>query len=392
MMDYDKIYERIVRRGDDILENRRKKAVKIKQTSYAVSGLCAAAIVGVSVWRLSSSNDLTENKFPESNIVNDIESTTTITSSISGTTATTTNMPITSVSASTTSDKTEITKTTNKIATNVIVTESTHTLAVAAETTHTSISTVAQTTQPQITTLPITTEASIATTLIPDRLSLIDIFLEINIDVGIDPDTGEKKYRSYWYSPVSIDNELLDAMLYEKHVETEYYDSSEKVLKTAETDVKIYSIKQTSSKAIVAVKFKDDNKYYVYYDKSYSPDSLQSMISDLVLSSDGLENTAYIAIVNKKSQGFDAEKIWNMLTENTDLTNDYRYCNDHGIVVVPKVSFYYISPYISAICGSIGISENGYISSNIGRNGSYYFIGEEKAKEIIDYVTTSSIN
>ena len=89
MMDYDKIYERIVRRGDEILEQRRKKAVKIKQTSYAVSGVCAAAIVGVGVWRITSSKNLTNNSFNENNIVSDIESTTT--EALSKTTTVTTN-------------------------------------------------------------------------------------------------------------------------------------------------------------------------------------------------------------------------------------------------------------------------------------------------------------
>ena len=125
---------------------------------------------------------------------------------------------------------------------------------------------------------------------------------------------------------------------------------------------------------------------YISYDNSYSPDSLQSLISDLALRSDGLGNTAYITKINKRCEGFNVEKIWNLLTENTELTNDYKYCNDHGIVVVSKVSFSYTSPYIRAISGSIGISENGYIKINIGGKGSYFYIGEDKAKEIIDYV------
>lgn len=54
MREYDentlKIAERIFEKGDEILEQRRKRALLIKRLSLSVSGLCAAAIVGVALW------------------------------------------------------------------------------------------------------------------------------------------------------------------------------------------------------------------------------------------------------------------------------------------------------------------------------------------------------
>lgn len=54
MKEYDentlKIAERIFEKGDEILEQRRKRALLIKRLSLSVSGLCAAAIVGVVLW------------------------------------------------------------------------------------------------------------------------------------------------------------------------------------------------------------------------------------------------------------------------------------------------------------------------------------------------------
>jgi hypothetical protein len=116
---------------------------------------------------------------------------------------------------------------------------------------------------------------------------------------------------------------------------------------------------------------------------------MRSLIDDLALNSSGIKGTVYID--NKEYSLNNKEKVWSVLTENIDLKNDYNYCHEHGISVVRKVSFSYTSSYISAISGSIGISENGYISTNIGRNTSYFYIGEDKAKEIIDYVITNSI-
>ena len=59
MRKYDKmtlkVAERIFENVDKILEQRKKRAAKIRHISYAVSGLCAAVIVCVGVWHFSSS-------------------------------------------------------------------------------------------------------------------------------------------------------------------------------------------------------------------------------------------------------------------------------------------------------------------------------------------------
>ena len=55
MKTYDETIAAVFAKGDAIIEQRRQKAVKIKQTSYAVSGVCAAVIAGVGIWRM---NDL----------------------------------------------------------------------------------------------------------------------------------------------------------------------------------------------------------------------------------------------------------------------------------------------------------------------------------------------
>lgn len=50
-----KVAERVFEKGDEILAQRRKRAVKIRHITYAVSGMCAAIIVGFGAWRFSSS-------------------------------------------------------------------------------------------------------------------------------------------------------------------------------------------------------------------------------------------------------------------------------------------------------------------------------------------------
>ena len=56
MRSYEEISNRIMQRGDDILDARKKRTSRIKHISYAVSGICAAAIVGVWGWHTSTMN------------------------------------------------------------------------------------------------------------------------------------------------------------------------------------------------------------------------------------------------------------------------------------------------------------------------------------------------
>ena len=76
MRSYEEISNRIMKKGDEIIESRRIRAAKIKHTSYAVSGLCAAVITGVGVWRLASSVPERNNGHNDNDIIISTETTT----------------------------------------------------------------------------------------------------------------------------------------------------------------------------------------------------------------------------------------------------------------------------------------------------------------------------
>ena len=73
MREYDKktlkIAERIFEKGDEMLDQRQKKAAKIRHISYAVSGLCAVLIVCFGVWKILPSINKPDNSFDDSNTV-----------------------------------------------------------------------------------------------------------------------------------------------------------------------------------------------------------------------------------------------------------------------------------------------------------------------------------
>lgn len=61
MRSYEDISNRIMQRGDEIIESRKVRAAKIRHTTYAVSGMCAAVITGIGVWRVTSSMPKPDN-------------------------------------------------------------------------------------------------------------------------------------------------------------------------------------------------------------------------------------------------------------------------------------------------------------------------------------------
>lgn len=73
MRSYEDISKRIMERGDKLIESRRVRAAKIRHTSYAVSGMCAAAIAGIGVWRLASDVKKPDGGFSGSVIVSETE-------------------------------------------------------------------------------------------------------------------------------------------------------------------------------------------------------------------------------------------------------------------------------------------------------------------------------
>ena len=111
MRSYEEISNRIMQKGDEIIESRRIRAARIKHTSYAVSGLCAAVITGVGVWRLSSAKPERNNGNSDEDIVISADVTTENTTSsadnmtVSTVTSSANKMTVTTTSVKTSSSK-----------------------------------------------------------------------------------------------------------------------------------------------------------------------------------------------------------------------------------------------------------------------------------------------
>ena len=107
MRSYEEISNRIMERGDKLIESRRIRAAKIKHTSYAVSGMCAAAIAGIGVWHIASNIKKPDDGFNGSGIVSATDTHTENTSSAEITSVLTTTAEKTAATVKTTAVTTE---------------------------------------------------------------------------------------------------------------------------------------------------------------------------------------------------------------------------------------------------------------------------------------------
>ena len=170
MRSYKEIADIVREQGDAILERRRIRAQRIKRISCAVSGLCAAVIIGTAVWHNSALNKAPNPDFGKIPAVTPTETTAVTTETSPATTAST---AVTEV------------KTTSAKAETVITSAAAQTTAISASQTvtqapATSVNTPAVTTAARITG---TSEENVQTTTLAAGPG--------NTSVG-DPHSGEE--------------------------------------------------------------------------------------------------------------------------------------------------------------------------------------------------------
>lgn len=169
--------------------------------------------------------------------------------------------------------------------------------------------------------------------------------------------------------------------------------------KTYTTDVAVYKISKVSEGFAVAVKFAESDKYYVYGKGFYTPDSLESFVSDLNLH----ENLSFSGKITSKIwmddgklrddvtfEGDVNKAVWDILLSDIqnvpitlmDADEDIKYTFNRGKTMNIGISVNLFG-YNNIV---MNVDENGYLTTNILSSGKYFFIGKEKAKEFIDYV------
>lgn len=415
MKTYDETINTIFSKGDALIEQRRQKSVKIRQTSYAVSGVCAAAIVGVGIWRMNDLKKLPDNRHSEIETVE--EMTTTVTRTETYTTTTTTGTEKTKNTTASTSKNTVTSSaknlTTEKIQitdkTSITISQSTKNTVQASNqtentTTQTEKSETADTTtmtksQPdttlqtsttydtitesakettRTTTAPNGTIETVTTQFTNDITGKLPSIFNTIILAGTDSLDSKMRDQEFVYTYDLINEDDIDNLLKEIHLNVNYEGND------IERDARIYKIKRFSADALIAVKFEDRDDYFLYCNKLYAPKTLGEFISVFELDADDYTKKCYRGIMD--ANNISSEELWNIITGYGSLPNVTESCKGKDFRMQEAIWIELTRGVNQSIIFKFGIDPQGYIIAAINTfiPDSYFYIGEEKAAEIIE--------
>ena len=429
MKTYDETIDAIFSKGDALIEQRRQKSVKIKQTSYAVSGVCAAAIVGVGIWRMNDLKKLPDNRHSEIETVEEMTTTGTQTETYTttstvvsdkektkNTTAATTKNTVTSSTKNVTtkSKTTETTQITDKTSitesqsrkTTVQASNQTETTTAQTEKMAAADTTTITTVQPDTTTktsithdvtestketsktttasAEITTTAhngigETTTTQYTDDITrkLPSIFNTIRL-AGADSLDSKARDQEFIYSYHNFNENEIAGLLKEIHLNVNYDG------KDLERDARIYEIKGYSADALIAVKFEGRDDYFLYCNKLYAPETLGEFISAFELDDD--DNIKELYRGTFKTDNISSEKAWELMTVDRLLPNVTDSYKEKYFIERERIWITFVRMSDQWLRIKVGIDPNGYIftDTNTIIPDSFFYISEEKAKEIIE--------
>ena len=376
MRSYEDIANRIMKRGDEIIEQRKLRAAKIKHTSYAVSGMCAAVIAGVGLWKLSSAKDLGNDKFSGSSM---IENSTEPTGSETVTETKTTSVTAAAVTSggpttTTAAVTTQTTSAASAAASKTYVTTAANTTKAVPQTTAlTTLFTEAPTTSASTTSAIVTSPEIITEPPSPTSTFDTNVFREIFVQ-SFQELAGPAPAGTYYkLSSYDAADRLKGSYIRPAHIEKEYTENGRTVIAAA--DIDIYSIRGLSgANAMIAAKFPDKIGSYIYVSMDYSPTDLSSLINEMGLSADGLTGEAYTGSQLRKD--IDKSSIWALITADTSLPNVYSGTAETD----SAVKLIYRKDYVS---GSLSVTENGQLICELCGIRSCYDIGRNSAEAVI---------
>lgn len=160
------------------------------------------------------------------------------------------------------------------------------------------------------------------------------------------------------------------------------------------TDASIYEIKDISTECAVAIQFNESDKYYVYYNAYYRPDTLGEFIEDLNLTENLVlgaahyrylveERPLYQTIVYEEYEDFDDYIVWEMLLDNRSAPN---IDDGQGGFYAPFTMSVNI-PILGIENISMGLTDEGYLKTNIMSTAKIFVIGEGKAEKFINLIS-----
>jgi len=160
-----------------------------------------------------------------------------------------------------------------------------------------------------------------------------------------------------------------------------------------ETTVTLYRIKGIAEQCAVAVQYTGHDGYHPAHNVWYRPETLGQFLDDLNLKENIEFGKAYMDYFDKDMNYHSLETktaiakgdVFNLLLSDTTLENVY----DQQNMYVNKMGLSVNVPLLGIQNVSLGVTEDGYLFTNILGSGKAFFIGKDKAQAFIDHVTSA---
>lgn len=390
---YEKSASEIMKRGDRIVAEKKRKAAVIKKVSAGASCLCAL-IIGLGIWHGKAVKNAYENDklWGNDNLIvseNDYsgdESITTVTTSSASN-----NIVITTETSSRISENTSITTavSNNCISQTTVVNKPLQTTAVSLnpelmlqtrevgnEKVTKPASTIASGTSVQTTALTTQKNVSSQTTT-----SVVTTVMPIENDEYLFQFTESESGILYTKLINFESDELIDSYIKSESVVgySELTDTEKSAF------LELYTLDSISSEVMIGVKYEGQDDIILYRNVSYRPELLEDMIEDL-----GLKR--YLTFIST-----DWYDLKNKEEENCVFDEDYIWENYFDGVYAERVSISdatetEYSQMLSITCkmpdtlpfeAKIEVRNNGYLTINLMGNQTAFYIGEEMAAKFI---------
>ena len=375
----EKRAEDIMRRGDLIIAERKRKSALIRRTAYAVSGLCAVALIGTGIWHNRDLFSAPDRKAHDDFSVITETTETTAEKSVCETTS----FSITTTKADTTAKVKTTTQTETQKSTSIFTAINTvQSSKIIENRTTVSVSAVhSSTTVTQTDTMTETNSTTINSSIYVSNTKPLTETCSTNITSDITTTTSCSPHINQTASiPLDKVSDIV-----ERGKEIEYneitYTSNSIVFTIGIIDNKIgeyneipiYSIKGYSSKTAITLGIND--KYYVFINKNYSVSNLKEFITDTAWDSCEDFSVFYgMTETNGMKEKNAVKEILFSVAENSELSES------KPSVYGKIASIYNNSPY------TLAVYESGYLCTQVNEQTLYFYIGEEKAKSFFEII------
>lgn len=152
-------------------------------------------------------------------------------------------------------------------------------------------------------------------------------------------------------------------------------------------DAEVYSIKNINEECALAVRFSGEEKFYVYINVWYTPETLEEFIISLNLKENLSFGNAYYDYIEENRHialefvDFDDRLAWDMILNNTEVKN-IEYMGLYDKLLDISIDVELLGEKNVMLC----VTADGYIVTNLLNAQKSFFVGEEKAKAFADYI------